>query len=38
MASNNDPDNQDELQPSSLKTSNDAVSSSIYLGLLNRLQ
>ena len=38
MTSNDDPDYQDELQPSSSKTSNDAVSSSFYLGSLNRLQ
>ena len=38
MASNDDPEYQDELQPSSSKTSNDAVSSSFYLGSLNRLQ
>ena len=35
---NDDPDYQDTLQPSSSKTSNDAVSLSFYLGLLNRLQ
>ena len=29
---------QNELEPSSLKTGNDAVSPSFYFGLLNRLQ
>ena len=38
MASNDDPDYQDKSQPSSSKTSNDAVSSSFYLGSFNRLQ
>ena len=38
MTPNDDPDYQDELQSSSSKTSNDVVSSSFYLGSLNRLQ
>ena len=38
MASNDNPDYQNQLQPSSSKTSNDAVSSSFYRGSLNRLQ
>ena len=38
MASNDDPDYRDELQPSSSETSNDVVSSSFYFGSLNRLQ